>query len=97
MFLKHLNKDKIRRFLTQQFEIKLQVFKALFAYNLNFSSTTSYILNKLYLLNKNCFFSRVNNLCILTGRQSGVYRAIKLSRIKLRDSKYNIYGLRKSS
>ena len=46
---------------------------------------------------KNFYFSKVNNLCILTGRQSGVYKVCKISRIELRNSKHDIYGFRKSS
>ena len=99
MFKKKLNKDKIKRLLNISFEIKLQVFKNLLKYYniLIESDLINFILNKISFLNRNLFFNRSNNLCILSGRQNGVYKFFKISRIQLRDSKHNIYGLRKSS
>ena len=51
------------------------------------------------MYNKNCFASKVNNICIFTGRHSSVYRLFRVSRIELRRSSYrnDIFGLRKSS
>jgi ribosomal protein S14 len=99
MYKKKLNKDKIKKKLSSNYEIKIQVLNNVLKYCNTFYNiaTIQYILNKLYYLNTNIFFNKNNNLCILSGRQNGVYRALKISRIQLRDSKHNIYGLRKSS
>jgi ribosomal protein S14 len=100
MFIKHINKDKVRRNVSNSFEVKLLAIKSIRFYlcNMGFgSSIYRTILNIIYKLNRSCFFSRVNNLCVLTGRQNGVYKLVRISRIELRDSKHNIYGLRKSS
>jgi len=99
MFLKHLDKDKIRRILSHTFEIKLLAAKQIIAYQKKSipKSLLQKIMRILYKINKNCFFIRVNNICILSGRQSGVYRILKISRIEIRDSKHDTYGLRKSS
>lgn len=45
------------------------------------------------------FSTKINNMCIFTGRHSSVYRAFRISRIELRRSttKNDIFGLRKSS
>lgn len=96
MHLKKINKDKIRRSLSSYIEVKLVVLKYLnkFFKNLNL---LAYSYSMLHYLNKNFYFSKVNNLCILTGRQSGVYKVCKISRIELRNSKHDIYGFRKSS
>ena len=93
MFLSHLNKDKIRRKLTLIFELKIKILKTLLVYN----NKVFKPYKNIFFLSKNCFFTRVNNLCLITGRQSGVYKFLKLSRIAIRDSFYDIYGLRKSS
>jgi ribosomal protein S14 len=100
MFLKQLNKDKVRRKLNTIFEIKLLVLKHIMC-----SSNTCHlplkvvvgVLSLIFKANKDCFFNRSNNICILTGRQSGVYKILKISRIEIRDSKHDTYGLRKSS
>jgi ribosomal protein S14 len=96
MHLKKINKDKIRRFLSKHIEVKLIALNYLIKCfkNLNVFSYIYLIIN---LLDKNFFFSKVNNLCILTGRQSGVYKVCRISRIELRNSKHDLYGFRKSS
>ena len=100
MFVKKLNKDKVRRIVSRFFEIQVKVFKSLYCYgslNIFNSSFYNYLIKIFYNMHKCVFFSRVNNLCILTGRQNGVYKFFKISRIELRDSKHDIYGLKKSS
>jgi len=99
MFLKQLNKDKIRRILSKSVEIKIVVLKTLITHLKGMKSglKASQILKNFGKINRNCFFSRTNNICTLTGRQSGVYKILKISRIEIRDSKHDIYGLRKSS
>ena len=96
MFLKKLNKDKIKRFLNNKYEIKLKVLKSLLYYSNN-SNFFEYVHNFFFKFSRNSFFNRVNNVCVLTGRQSGVYRIFRLSRIQIRDSKNSLFGLRKSS
>ena len=100
MFRRQLDKDKIRRTLSNNLELKLIALNNLICplnnYRLPFKTLIS-ILVIIYKLNKDCFFSRSNNICILTGRQSGVYKILKISRIEIRDSKHDSYGLRKSS
>ena len=100
MFLKQLDKDKIRRSLSSGLELKLIVLSNLMRPLNNCRlplETIMAILVMVSELNKNCFFTRSNNICIMTGRQSGVYKILKISRIEIRDSKYNSYGLRKSA
>lgn len=96
MYLKKINKDKIRRDLSSLFEIRLKALKYLIKY-LNIHSDILLLYSIYNSINKDFFFTRVNNLCILTGRQSGVYKVCKISRIELRNSEHDIYGLRKSS
>ena len=52
-----------------------------------------------YSCDKNNFFNKVRNVCVLTGRRNGVYRLFRISRIQLRReaSTGGIYGLAKSS
>jgi ribosomal protein S14 len=97
MLKKRLNRDKVRRFLSRKHELKFKVLKSILYFNLNQLKLIGYIYNVLASYNTDSFFSRVNNICIVTGRQSGVYKHFKLSRIQLRDSKYKLFGLRKSS
>ena len=97
MNIKKLNKDKIRRILSYKLEIKLVALSSILKYFNMESPIKQKVYKILYFIDKNFFFSKVNNLCILTGRQSGVYKICKISRIALRDSKHDIFGLRKSS
>jgi ribosomal protein S14 len=97
VFLKSLNKDKIKRLLNKYFEIRIRVIKSLLNYNISSIKVFNYINRMLSFLNKNCFFTKSNNICVSTGRQNGVYKVFKLSRIALRDSAYDIFGLKKSS
>jgi ribosomal protein S14 len=100
MFLKQLDKDKVRRILSNNLELKLialnNLRQPLNDDRLPFKVMLS-ILFMFYKLSRDCFSNRSNNICIMTGRQSGVYKVLKISRIEIRDSKYNLYGLRKSS
>ena len=96
MFLKKINKDKIRRYLNNNIEIKLIALKYVIKY-FKREYLIFHFSNLFGFLDKNFFFSKANNLCILTGRQSGVYKVCKISRIELRNSKYDIYGFKKSS
>ena len=54
---------------------------------------------KLAKLPRNSARTRIRNRCEITGRQHGVYRKLKISRIALRDlaSKGEIPGMTKSS
>lgn len=100
MYVKKINKDKIRRILSRFFEIQIKVFKSLYLYsNLNVFNNIlyTYLIKIFFSMHKFFFFNSVNNMCILTGRQNGVYKFFKISRIELRDSKHDIYGLKKSS
>ena len=97
MLKKKLNRDNIRRLLSKKHELKFKVLKSILYFNLNQLKLYGYIYSILSNYNRDSFFCRVNNICITTGRQSGVYKHFKLSRIQLRDSKYKLFGLRKSS
>jgi small subunit ribosomal protein S14 len=66
------------------------------------NTTIPYLYKKncnFYQLNKMDFFSKIQNICIVTGRSRSVYKIFKISRIMLRQlgSKGLILGLRKSS
>ena len=57
------------------------------------------LLKQLFFFKSDSFNSKINNICVFTGRHSSVYRLFRVSRIELRRSafKNNIFGLRKSS
>ena len=48
---------------------------------------------------KDCYFTRIRNRCIITGRARGIYSKYKMSRIKLREYSLNgiLPGIKKSS
>jgi len=96
MLKKYIHRDNIRRFLYKQYEIRLMALK--FLINLKaIDLIQNHLLYIYYSIDNNIFTTRSNNSCIITGRQNGIYRKYKLSRIQLRDSTYRIYGIRKSS
>ena len=97
MLKKRLNKNRIRRILNKKLELKLKVLKTVMFFNLPQFNIIKYIYKIISKINNNYFFTRTNNICITTGRQSGVYKNYRLSRIEVRSSKYNIFGFRKSS
>jgi small subunit ribosomal protein S14 len=57
------------------------------------------LLKESFFYKKDCFSSRINNMCVFTGRHHSVYRLFRISRIELRRSasKNDIFGIRKSS
>jgi ribosomal protein S14 len=92
--------DKRKRSLFKNFEIKLISIKTLLKFQqINQLDYKNNLLKQLYLYRKDCFFNRINNICIFTGRHSSVYRLFRVSRIELRRSanRNDIFGLRKSS
>lgn len=100
MYIKKLKINKVQRFLFLKVEIKLILLKFLYIYKNLF--TKKHLFEKFLLLNTypNSFHkSRINSICILTGRYGSVYRYFRISRIMLRKlGGFNlIYGLRKSS
>lgn len=79
-----LSKDKKKRQLIQKFELK-KLFYDFIIYQHGFKK---YKLHALYYrgtLPKNSSYIRAKNYCILTGRNKGVYRMFKVSRIKIRE------------
>jgi ribosomal protein S14 len=92
--------DKKKRSLFKNFEIKLISIKTLLKYQqINKSDYKNNLLKELHLYKRDCFFNRIGNMCVFTGRHSSVYRLFRVSRIELRRSanRNDIFGLRKSS
>jgi len=81
-----LSKDKKKRKLVKKYELK-KLFFSMIIYTQKFSlkKYKKYAFFYLNTLPKNSSFIRVKNYCILTGRNKGIYRKFKLSRIKIRD------------
>ena len=80
--------EKYRRQLTNK-EINqelYQVFRSFFGHAVN-----KYLIRYLlHLQPKSSPFTKIRNICILTGRSRSVYRSFRLSRLKLRE--YAIAG-----
>jgi ribosomal protein S14 len=92
--------DKKKRTLFKNFEVRLIGIKSLLKFRLiNNFEYKNQLLKQLYLYKRDCFFNRINNICIFTGRHSSVYRLFRVSRIELRRSasQNDIFGLKKSS
>lgn len=92
-------KDYKKRYKVKTSEFKWIVLKSI-VYNQRLP--LKYRLKAQDLLSKfpnNCYFTRIRNRCIVTGRGRGVYSKYKLSRIKLREFSVNglLPGVRKSS
>jgi len=92
--------DKKKRSLFNHFELRIiglnSLLKSRVWQNFGLKNKLS---KQLFFFKGNCFNSKINNICVFTGRHSSVYRLFRVSRIELRRSanKNNIFGLRKSS
>ena len=92
--------DKKKRVVFQNLEVRLISIKSILKSQLLKSwDHRNFLLRNLFFYNKNCFFNKINNICVFTGRHRGVYRIFRISRIELRRSAaFNeIFGLKKSS
>jgi ribosomal protein S14 len=100
VFLKKLKSNKVQRYFFLIVEIKLLLLKFIL---LNKTLFSHYIVENLlesyYYNNSDFYKSKINSICILTGRQGSIYRYFRVSRIFLRKfgGSNFIYGLRKSS
>lgn len=98
-------KDKISRsrFLKNEKKIKYYKFMRCKYEKLFLVSDTTIKKKALVYLNKlqndiqNLPIARINNYCILTGRDKGVYRDFKLSRHQVKQNFKFLTGLRNSS
>lgn len=93
-------KDSNKRKLFKKNELDIKIFKMLlvsldshqnlFSKDWDIYSDQTFYQFKYYLLvnllsmNRNSFFTRVVNRCVVTGRSKGVYRKQKLSRIMIK-------------
>ena len=81
-------------------ELRLIVFcYTLSFYSKLFLNVKLCLIKSLSKLKYDFFSTRIKNSCVLTGRQGGVYRLFRMSRISLRNAggQNLIFGLRKSS
>jgi len=102
--IKHLLVDKIQRNFVRKVEINLLIFKTLLFYpntvHLN-DEIMKYLLKDINAyLNGFTTRSRINSVCVLTGRTRAVYRkTFKITRMQIKEkaSFGLIPGIRKSS
>lgn len=88
-----LNEKKIRYYKF----IRIKYEKILLSNDLNLKKKAIFYLNKLQLNYQNLKVSKINNYCILTGRNRGVYRDFRLSRHQIKQNFKFLTGLRNSS
>jgi len=100
MFSNNLSFDFTKRNFFFFLELRLNVFCYILSfYSKLFSNIKFYLIKSLSELKYDFFSTRIKNSCVLTGRQGGVYRIFRMSRISLRNAGGHnlIFGLRKSS
>jgi ribosomal protein S14 len=96
---KKISNDKFKRQLFKNIEVRIISIKSLLKSQTKVFEYKHILEKQLLGYDINCFSTKVNNICIFTGRHSSVYRLFRLSRIELRRSttKNDIFGLKKSS
>lgn len=96
---KKIANDKFKRQLFNNIEVKIISIKSLLKSQTAVFEYKNILEKQLSDYCSNCFSTKINNMCIFTGRHSSVYRLFRLSRIELRRSttKNDIFGLKKSS
>jgi ribosomal protein S14 len=96
---KKISNDKLKRNLFKNLEVKIISIRSLLKSQVVAFEHKNIIERQLQSYNAGGFSTKINNMCIFTGRHSSVYRAFRISRIELRRSatKNDIFGLRKSS
>jgi ribosomal protein S14 len=96
---KKISNDKLKRQSFKNLEVKIISIKSLLKSKVMFFEYKNILEKHLFNYDPNCLSTKINNICIFTGRHSGVYRLFRLSRIELRRSttKNDIFGLKKSS
>jgi small subunit ribosomal protein S14 len=92
-------KDKRRRAKSIRFERHHMIAKTV--------ANSSFVSDKIkeqpkrffYVSDRNCFYSRVVNRCVISGKAGGVYSYFRLSRMQIREmfGAGCFYGLTKSS
>ena len=99
MFLKRLKSNRVQRYFFFIIELKFLLLKFILLNAKVFSSSkVKDLLESLF--HRNDFHkTRINSICIITGRFGSVYRYFRISRIFLRKMGGSnfVYGLRKSS
>lgn len=95
---RQIYKDLKKRKCINNTEIKKNIYKSLLCLS------TSVILKKkiqykLNILKKNSSKARINNRCIISGRNHSIYRLFKMSRIKFRELSLagHLFGVKKAS
>jgi ribosomal protein S14 len=96
---KKISSDKLKRNLFKNLEVKITGIKSLLKSQVVAFEHKNTIERQILEYTTDSFSTKINNMCIFTGRHSSVYRAFRISRIELRRSatKNDIFGLRKSS
>lgn len=87
------NEKKLRYYKFMQFKYN----KILFCNNNILKRKARFFLNKLQADIQMLPNTKINNYCILTGRDKGVYRDFKLSRHQIKQNFKFLTGLRNSS
>jgi len=98
MYIKALSFNRVKRYFFFNVELRIKVLKYILNSMINFKYL-NYLKKSIFFLKSDFFYTKIKNICILTGRQGGIYRYFRVSRITLRSIGGNnlIYGLRKSS
>jgi ribosomal protein S14 len=96
---KKISNDKLKRNLFKKLETRVTSIKSLLNVQVIAFEYKNIIERQLLYYSTDGFSTKINNMCIFTGRHSSVYKAFRISRIELRKSatKNDIFGLRKSS
>lgn len=88
-----MNEKKIRYYKF----IRLKYEKILLSSDMIIKKKAVLLLNKLQFNYQSLPVTKINNYCILTGRDKGVYRDFKLSRHQIKQNFKYLTGLRNSS
>ena len=101
--IKHLHASYIQRHFIKKTELQILLLKNILTLNqfINNKVTSRYLLKELYLTFTHfASRSRMNSVCVLTGRTRSVYRKVfRTTRMQIREkSNLGLYaGIRKSS
>lgn len=90
-FLKNEKKIRYYKFIRCKYE------KMLFVKNKNLKKKAYFYLSKIQTNLQELPNAKINNYCILTGRDKGVYRDFKMSRHQIKQNFKFLTGLRNSS
>lgn len=94
----HLYKSKIYRKHASKLELTVISLKSVGNSRLIVNTNLKKKISSFISIYRATATSKINNVCLFSGRHSSVYRNFRISRVMLRllSTKINIFGLRKS-